>query len=58
MSFKQEESDAVVFDRKRVAFHEHLDRCEQCARHPFGLCEEGRKLLTKTVTAAHGVIGT
>ncbi len=26
-------------------FHAHLDICEQCRNHPFGLCSEGALLL-------------
>ncbi len=31
--------------RTRDAFHEHLDKCPQCANHPFELCSEGAALL-------------
>lgn len=27
------------------AFHQHLDRCAQCANNPFGLCTKGDRLL-------------
>jgi hypothetical protein len=30
------------------AFHQHLDRCEQCRTQPFGLCVEGAKMLLDT----------
>lgn len=26
-------------------FHEHLDVCEQCRKHPFQLCRTGELLL-------------
>lgn len=31
--------------RVRADFHKHLDRCAQCANHPFALCTEGARLL-------------
>lgn len=31
--------------RVRADFHDHLDGCEQCANHPFELCDEGARLL-------------
>lgn len=31
--------------RVRADFHRHLDRCQQCANHPFELCSEGARLL-------------
>lgn len=30
------------------AFHAHLDKCAQCAGHPFGLCPIGECLLRDT----------
>lgn len=29
-------------------FHAHLDECEQCRDHPFGLCPSGSALLLAT----------
>jgi hypothetical protein len=29
------------------AFHEHLDKCEQCSKNPFALCPVGDCLITK-----------
>lgn len=26
-------------------FHDHLDQCNQCRNHPFGLCYSGSRLL-------------
>jgi hypothetical protein len=34
--------------RVRADFHRHLDRCQQCANHPFELCSEGARLLALT----------
>jgi len=34
-----------VSSRTRDEFHAHLDKCAQCANHPFELCAEGAKLL-------------
>lgn len=31
--------------RVRTDFHDHLDKCQQCANHPFELCSEGARLL-------------
>ena len=31
-------------------FHDHLDICNQCERHPFDLCPEGAKLLKYAAT--------
>lgn len=28
-----------------TAFHAHLDVCEQCREHPFGMCAVGNRLL-------------
>lgn len=34
-------------------FHQHLDGCQQCERHPFDLCGIGAALLMATATEAH-----
>ena len=34
--------------RRKPAFHAHLDLCEQCRLHPFGLCHIGSTLLAET----------
>ena len=28
-------------------FHQHLDRCRQCADHPFALCVTGERLIKR-----------
>lgn len=28
-------------------FHAHLDKCKQCEEHPFNLCPEGQRLMSK-----------
>lgn len=58
MTLSKNESDAVPEQPKTVtdAFHAHLDRCEQCRNHPFGLCPEGRKLLMQCWPNAGAII--
>ena len=44
-------SDNQGFDNPEVSededFHQHLDRCRQCADHPFALCATGLLLLKR-----------
>lgn len=30
-------------------YHAHLDKCWRCREHPFDLCAEGARLLSKAV---------
>src|SRR3972149_9767684 len=34
-------------------FNQHLDGCDQCKNHPFGLCETGQELLKKEIEATN-----
>jgi hypothetical protein len=36
-------------EETRVAFHAHLDVCEQCREHPFALCPKGAAILEPVV---------
>jgi len=35
-------------------FHSHLDVCEQCRNHPFGLCSTGAELLRDAAALVDG----
>ena len=37
--------DHEEFKKRRDAFHQHLDQCQQCRDNPCRLCDEGVKLL-------------
>lgn len=36
-----------------LAFHRHLDACQQCREHPFDLCGAGSFLLQQAVKNAN-----
>ena len=35
-------------------FHGHLNRCQQCRDHPFGLCITGERLLKRDAAKLDG----
>ena len=38
-----------------TAFHAHLEVCEQCREHPFGMCAVGNRLLREAGDVIAGV---
>jgi hypothetical protein len=37
-----------TLEERTKRFHDHLDLCEHCDKHPFDLCAVGRSLLLAT----------
>lgn len=44
-----------VLSPAHQAFHAHLDACPQCACQPFGLCDDGARLLRDAVQSVPAV---
>lgn len=38
----------MTAEERVKAFHDHLDKCEQCREHPFDLCPIGQSLFLAT----------